>query len=545
MIAGLLVLGALALALALACLRACLDEFRWRDRAVGAIAIGVLVWLIVCGLLPIGGTRALLVLHEGGTACTLQSLFGNDLHTGPLWHDALRTLSQGGETPLVWIGRVNIACAGIALLGMAVAAGVVTRSLFGVVIALALSIDSRGFLMGTLSETPAPTIWFATLAALPAWRLVVDGARRKPRERRLAFLSLLACTTLAAGLRTETALVGLPLAGAAFLVYTAGIGPIDRAYESARRILQRVHAMSWIARGAALLALLMIPPRIAHFGFYPRLAVAAALPSPDTLRLPLAVASTVSLPMTALTTLGLVAAMRRGPIDALTALTTTQLLAVYLSASHNVGWEMLRYTTLAIALVWLHALAGWAAIERYMTRAAWTPAGRSLLTLLLVASFLAHPTADPTHPGWWDADVRAQNLVFRQSKQREAEAIARAVLAAPRCVFVARVRRDGSRGAPMVLATFGRSWRVRFEASPETSIDALHLNGLPCVRYFRTLDCDGQGGERCDEDLRGATPEHVTTERWSTYSDPEEYGSLAPVVRYGTWRLRGNASATR
>lgn len=535
MIAGLLVIGALTLALA--CLRTCLDEFRWRDRAVGALALVALAWLIVCGLLPIGDPRALLVLHEGGTACTLQSLFGEDKHVGPLWHDGLRALARGGP-PLAWIGRVNIASAGLALLGMIVAAAVVTRHVAGVALTIVFVVNSRGFLMGTLSETPAPTLWFATLAALPAWRLLVDGARREPRVHRLALSSLLTCTALATGLRSELVLVGGALVGAALVASTAGPGALDRAYETTQRGLRRVLALSWFGRAAVLLALLMIPPRVARYGFHARLVVVAALPSPDLLRLPLAVTSAVPLPVAALAVLGIATALRRGPIHALTALTTAQLLAVYLSASHNVGWEMLRYTTLAVALVWLHALAGWAALEAYATRAGWAPAWRGSFLLLLLASLVEHTTSNPAHPGWWNASARAQHLVVRQSKQREAEALARDVLEAPRCVFVARVRRDGSRHAPMVLATFGRAWRVRFEASPETSLAALHLRGLPCVKYFRTLDCDGQGGARCDDDLREATPERVTTERWGTYCDPEEYGTLAPIVRYGTWRLR-------
>lgn len=535
---------ALALALSLACLRSCLARSPRRDAVVGVVGGLVLAWFLVCALAPRLGDRVLLVQHEGGTACTLESFFGEDQHTGALWRDGLQQLARWAGPPMSWLDRLDFAFAGATALGLMTATMIATRSALGGVVAFALMVGSSGFQMGARSETPSTAIWLATVAALPAWHLLAESEGRTLAERRLALASIATCAWLATGLRSEMVLLGGPLVAVA-VVGLADTAPIEAAYARARRVLRRALELPWPALALALIAVLKLPHIAERAGFSARLLVVAAFPSLEVFRLPIAAASVLSLPVGALATVGIVSGLTRGPVRALTALTTVQLLAVYLSASHNVGWEMLRYTTMAAAMLWLHALAGWSAIERHASRAAWPPAWRGAFALAIVMLVVQRGISNPLHPGWWNANVRAQDLVHRMSKQREAEALLRAVLDAPRCTFVARVRRDGSRDGPMVLVTFGSAPPLHFEASPETSISELGLPRASCVKYFRTLDCNGQGGARCDEDERGATPERLVTERFEAYSDPTEYGHLSPVVRYGTFRLRSGEADSR
>ncbi len=536
---------ALTLALSLACLRSYLARSPRRDAVVGLVGGLVLAWFLVCALAPRIGDRVLLVQHEGGTACTLESFFGEDQHTGALWRDGLQQLARWFGPPMSWLDRLNAAFAGATALGLVAATLIATRSALGGVVVFVLLVGSRGFQMGARSETPSTAIWLATVAALPAWHLLAEGEGRTPAERRLALASIASSAWLAMGMRSEMVLLGAPLVCVAVVASFVGDAPIEAAYARGCSALRRVLAMPWPALALALIAVQKLPHIAERAGFSVRLLVVAAVPSLEVFRLPIAAASVVSLPVGALATVGIVSGLTRGPVRALTALTTVQLLAVYLSASHNVGWEMLRYTTMAAAMLWLHALAGWSAIERHASRAAWPPAWRGAFVLALVMLVVQRGTSNPLHPGWWNANVRAQDLVHRLSKQRESEALLRAVLDAPRCTFVARVRRDGSRDGPMVLTTFGRAIPLHFEPSPETSISELGLQRVACVKYFRTLDCNGQGGARCDDDVRGATPERLVTERFEAYSDPTEYGHLAPIVRYGTFRLQNGETASR
>ncbi len=528
---------ALALALALASLRSCLAWFPRRDAAVALVGGLVLAWSLFCALAPGMAEPEILVLHEGGTACTLMSYFGDDQHTGALWRDGLQQVSRWAGPPLIWLRRINFAFAGVAVLGVVVATVIATRKALGGLVVFALVIASRGYQMGARSETPATAIWFATVAALPAWHLIAEREGRTAKERRLALASIAACVWLAIGIRSEMVLPGGALLAIAAVSAFVGDAAIDAAHARVRRALRRALELPWPALALALVVGQELPRLVERAGFYARLAVVAALPSLEVLRLPIAISSALTLPVGALATVGVVSGLARGPVRALTALTTVQLLAVYLSASHNVGWEMHRYTTLAAALLWLHALAGWRAIESHASRAAWPSSWRSAAVLAIVTLVALRGNSNPLHPGWWNSNVREQDDVFMLSKQREAEALLQALHDAPRCAFVARVRRDGVRGGPMVLATFGRTTPVHFEPSPERSIADLGLQQLGCVKYFRTLDCNGEGGERCDEDVRGATPERVVTERFAPYSDPTEYGHLSPVVRYGTFRL--------
>ena len=319
---------------------------------------------------------------------------------------------------------------------------------------------------------------------------------------------------------------------------------IDRAYAAVCAVARRLRSAHWGVQCALLAATLVPSWLVQRAPFSTRVAVAALVPSPESLRLPIAVSSVAPLPVVVLAVLGVVSSVGRSPLRALTAFLVVQLFAVYLLACHNVGWEMLRYSTMAAAFLWLFALVGWATVDAHAERVAWRPSWRPAAVVLAALLVANRGTSKPTHPGWWTASARNQGLVVLQSKQREAQAIIRATLREPDCVFVARVHHDGRHG-PMVLATFGLHQTLTVYTSPEVTLADLRPPSTQCARYFRTLDCDSAGGERCEEDLRHASPEHVTTERLAVYNDPDEYGQLAPVVRYGTYRLREGVFAAR
>lgn len=534
----LLVLLVLAAGLSLVAAWACAEPGRQRVVLVGGVVLASALWLVACVFGARGPIDDLYVLHEGGSACTLRSMFGVDAHAGALWSEALHKLADGDAPPLVWLRRVNHVCAGLALIGVAAVAGVATRSLLGIGVVFWMLWLSRSYQTGQISETPAPVLWFAVVAAAPGWKLLDEAPRRPRGHHILAALSLAACTGVAVGVRTEFALPGVVVVGLALAVFWSGPEAVDRADVRCRAVLRALAIAPLEVRSAMLLAVLALPRIAERASFHTRVMVAAALPTPDFVGVPLAVASTTPFLVLALAVVGVAVGLAGRAPRSLAALTTIQLLMVYLVASHGVGWEMLRYTTLAAALLWLHALAGWVAIERYATRAGWHPAWRSTVGLLVVALSIGAWNTNPSHPGWWNANARNQGLVVRQSKQREGAAILRALRDNPACTMVARVRRDGSRDAPMVLATFGWRRPLRFAAFPGATPRDLQVLHEPCVLYFRTLDCNREASALCDADVVGAAPERVIRERFAIYSDPQEYGLLAPEVTYGIWRYR-------
>ena len=186
----LLMFAVAAFVLSLVCLWHHLDRSPVRARIVGAVALASAVWLVIRFLRGADTLSDLFVLHEGGTAETLHALFGRGRHVGELWRDGLQSLSEGRAVTMVPLSRLNCALAGLAFIGVGAAGLLVTRSFVGAFATLVLLLGSRGFWVGAFSETPAPMLWFAVVAAAPAWSIVDDAARRPSIQRGHAALEL-------------------------------------------------------------------------------------------------------------------------------------------------------------------------------------------------------------------------------------------------------------------------------------------------------------------------------------------------------------------
>lgn len=485
--------------------------------------------------------HGLTVLHEGGSMRTIQAVFGQDRHVGWLWRDAAGALRwDENELPVVALVRVNIALAGLSAAALAVLASVATGRLLAGAVALVLLAGSRGFWNAACSETPAPAVWFAFVAAAPAWKLLDEARARPPLQHLLAFASLAACGALAAGVRDEFAVHGGLFAALGLVTFLHGAKALDGPYERLRGVGRWLLRAPLPVRLAVVVGALGLTSAGTGFGFRTRLALSAAF-STLSLQQPIALLAVTPLPVVALSLLGVAALTRGGPARAGFALATAALLGVYLVASHGVGWEMFRYSCLVAMGVWLAALAGWQELDAHATERGWHPSWRSSFALLSLVFLPLPGRVDAAGPDWWDASARARQVTFRQlanqTSQREARAIVHALLDDRDCLFVARARRGGESRGAMVLVTFGEGRGPAVVADPAASVRDLRANAVSCLRYFRTLDCDLPAGARCDEDVRGAAPLGVVRERLAAYSDPDEYGEHAPEVRYGVWRV--------
>jgi hypothetical protein len=483
--------------------------------------------------------RDLTILHEGGTARTLDALYGVDQHVGPLWRDAARSLAwRPGELPVVTLVRVNFLLAALAVAGLTVLAATAAGSPAAGLVALALLAASRAFWNGLYSETPAPALWFAVVAAAPAWK-ILDEARERPRgQRLLALASVASSAGLAVGLRSEFA----PLGGLLTLLALAAAlraDLIDGAWARAREFTLRALRSPWPIRLALALALALWNAAGGGVDFHRRLALAAVVPSLAP-QAPAALCAVTPWPVVGLALVGVASLARGGPPRAAFAFATAGLLSVYLVASHGVGWELLRYGAMAAMTVWLAAVAGWCALEDFARERGWHPAWRSSAAALALLFVPVPGSLDPLGPGWWDADARVPNVPFRrlvnQSHQREARLIVGALADEPACLFVARVRRRGEPDDALELVTWRRG-QAPAPVAPSVTVRDLRPTAGVCLRYVRSLDCNLRRATGCDDDLRGAEALRVVRERLAAYDDPKEYGAHAAEVTYGVWRV--------
>lgn len=537
---SLLALVAAALALGLACARVALGGARGRWAIAAFALLGAVGGLAA----PLAGAvveHDLTVLHEGGSMRTLQAIFGQDGHVGWLWRDAAGALRwDENELPIVALVRLNIALAALSAAALAVVASVAAEHAAAGAVALVLLAGSRGFWNAACSETPAPAVWFAFVAAAPAWKILDEARARPPHQHLLAFASLAACGALAGGVRDEFIAYGGLFAALGLGTFLQGAAAFDGAYERVRGAAVRVLHAPLPLRVAIVCAAVVLASVGTRFGFHARLALSAAF-STLSLQAPVALLAVTPLPVVALSLVGAASLARGGPVRAAFALGTTALLGVYLVASHGVGWEMLRYGCLGAMGVWLAAVAGWRVVEGFARERSWHPSWRSSLALLSLVFVPLPGRVDAAGPDWWDASARARQVTFRQlanqTSQREARAIVHALIDDRDCLFVARARRGGELRGAMVLVTFGEGRGPAVVADPAVTMRDLRAAATSCLRYFRTLDCDLPSGARCDEDVRGAAPLTVARERLAAYSDPDEYGEHAPEVRYGVWRV--------
>jgi hypothetical protein len=535
-------LAAAALVLGVAC--------AWVKLGRGRQALWALATFALLGGLGGASIRAvgslvahdLTVLHEGGTARTLAALFGRDQHAGALWREAIATLARGsGELPVFSLARLNLALGALSAAGVAVLAAVAAKHPAGGLVALLVVASSRTFWNGLHGETPAPAVWFAFVTAAPAWKLLDDARERPPTHHLLALASLLASTTLAAGVREEFAALGAPVTLLALGTFLQGAAAPDALWTRARGALTRLLHAPFAVRAGLAGTLLATAYGASQLDFHARLGVAALAPT-LSLHAPAALVTVVPTPVVALALVGVASLARRGVAGVAYVAPLASLFAVYLVGSHGVGWEMLRYATLAAAAVWLAALAGWVALERFATERSWHPAWRSSLALLALF-FLPVPWGvDPLGPGWWDAASRVESVPLRRlvdrSAQREARLIVRSLSEAPACLHVARVRARGEPDDPLVLVTFARGQAPEVVRDRAATVQSLRAEAGACLRYVRSLDCNlRRAAGRCDDDLRGAEAALVVHERFAPYDDPTEYGEHTPEVSYGVWRV--------
>jgi len=538
-----LVLALAALGLALACTWTLFAGDKVAVRTIALAVLGVAVGVALAARDQDVLLHDLTILHEGGTARTIEALFGRDQHVGELWRGAAEGLARPGEIPIAALLRVNLVLALVSVMGLAILAVHVARHPFAAVVALVLVASSRAFWNGLHGETPAPALWFACVTAVPAWRLL-DGAQgRPPTQHLLALVSLAVSTGLAVGVREEFVVLGGPATFLALCIFLFGPEPVARAWGGLRSLGVRMLQAGWPFRLAGVVALLAGTLAISWLPFHTRLRVTALLPV-LAFQAPAALLAVTPFPVVLLALLGAVASLRGGVVRGLVRLALACLLAVYLVASHGVGWEMHRYGLMAVAMVWAMALAGWEALEHVAERHGWHRSWRFSLAL---SAFFYIPVpwgVDPTGPAWWDASERGENrphrLLVDRSLQREARLLVRSLMEAPMCLHVARVRPHGEPGAPLVLVTFGRDRAPAYHYDPQASVSALRAETGSCLRYHRSLDCGlRRMGGRCDDDVRGAREERVVREPFAPYDDPMEYGVHTAEVVYGVWRIDG------
>ncbi len=519
----------------------------WSALALAATAAGWW-WLFISQEASDLPLTWITVLHEGPTSQNIEFLYGRNRHTGPN-HTLMTWLLAGdGRFGLRDMVRLNLGLAGLnAAMLLAIGRALLGRLLPALLI-VALFAGNAAAVHAAASELAAGLSTTLFLLATAAVLALGDPATASPWRRWGTLLAVVLATALMGMTRTEAAGFGLVALATLIARMTWGDEALGRLSE---RVWLRARQSGWplrialIVLGLGTLPLMWVDGRIGWLiaGLHPlNPSFLAAIPLLMTL-----------LPLGALLLIGFGAVwtLRRWRQTLLLPVALLILFRVYFCASHLVFYEMLRYVALLLPAFAILAMLGWRELAHQAHARGWRPRWRKLaLGVLAVAMFV--PPLPPLADAIWDRRPPAlpsPGTLLAPPLDADQQAEVRFMLAAveqhPQCVIATRTTREIERvEAPRSYDwwLFGKPLpapltRSAAEISLEAWLDK-RLPGVPCVLFFRGLDCHLVDALDCEQ-LVARRPMVESMARDSKpYSDPWEYGAVHPKLELALFRLR-------
>jgi len=482
------------------------------------------------------------VLQEGRSIRNVQQLYGLGTHAGPGFHALVEWLSSHGPTTLPVVVRANLCLAVVNAIVFFFMASHVLRSWWASVAFAAAYASSMNTINAAFSETAAMTwtihFWLACIAAA----VIADrSASRRLRHLALAWLGLL--VILAAWLRIEALVLGVPALAIGIAHVVGAEESIQRGVRSAGRHLRSIVAGPlplFLLFGAGLLALEYVP-------------VGDALRSTSAGLRPLnfsfltwlqAITFFFPFGIIVLFVLGVIHGVRRWLAFFILPIAVLTLLKVYASGSHGAFLDKFRYLAFVTPLVLFLALFGLRELSLWAERLAWPAWWKRVAVLLLVA----------TVPAWnpWPREffgrrqelpgVPTTEVFLARNQQTEVRYLLDLVARYPRCVFVTKTPRADSRSDTKTgyrWSAFGklvRHLRQKEDASGSVEEIAAELApDSPCVLFYRSMDCDLVGVDDCSGETDGRTPLEERVLENLPYSEIYEYGAHRPEIRLGVY----------
>jgi hypothetical protein len=497
-------------------------------------------------------TPYLTMLHEGNSERVIRNVVSLGAHAGDGYKAIEEMLAASPHPDIRDVVRANLWFAIIASSLLWCIARERSGRASTAWLATALFVLNPLTVNAALSELPSMLIAVEILAALTAASVALDPHPALQRTRNGALVTLLLFGAVATTTRAEMFLLFAPVTAAVAAHVLGGPELVQRwdlaLATSARRVF---FASRW--RTVLLVALLLAIP-LALLPFYLGMALSWANPlEPRVLALPLVLAECLPWGAIVLAILGVLRLARQPVRWLLLPWAMLGLARVYAKASHGAGFEMERYASMLLAPVVLFAVEGWVGLRAHAGDRGWPAAWRSFAIAVLAATCLMPPGIGTSRawPGAWPIPRDARDLLLlRRSTQVELRWLMTRVDAEPACVFISRVAADGrfdSRSPRWTWVVFGRKLGGTVEVSPERPAAEVLRELAPegaCTRFYRSMDCELPGAEGCVADIRGARTVDETTVTALPYSDPDEYGSLPPLVTLGVYDLGVREAAT-
>ncbi len=485
------------------------------------------------------------VLQEGRSARNIRQLYGFGTHAGSGFYALIDWLSGHGPATLPSVVRANLGLAVVNTVVFFFLASQVLRSWWASLAFAAAYALNLNTIQAAFSETPAMVwtihIWLACIAAA----IVSDrGASRRLRWLALACLGLL--VVLAAWVRTEALVLGLPALAIGVAHLVGAEERMQRALRSAGRHLRTIITgplVVFLLVSAGLLALEYVPVpdawRYASAGLRPFNFSFLTWLQAIGLFFPFAIV--------VLFVLGVIHGVRRWFASFLLPITLLVLLKAYASASHGAFLDKFRYLTFVTPFVLLLALFGFRELSSWAERLSWPGWWRRVAVLLLVA----------TVPAWnpWQREFfgRRQQLpgvstaeaFLARNQQTEVRYLLDLTARYPRCVFVAKAPRAESASDTKTgyrWLAFGTGVRHLGEKEDASgSVDQLDrivaelAPDAPCVLFYRSMDCDLVGFDACNVETDGRIPLEERILENLPYSEVGEYGAHRAEIRLGVY----------
>ncbi|MEZ4373352.1 MAG: hypothetical protein R3B07_21190 [Polyangiaceae bacterium] len=489
--------------------------FRERRLAAPALVSALSVTSAVSALqlklppreLPI---RWLRVLHEGGGSMLLETAYGAP-HTGLGFRAIVHTYASTGLA-IRGAAHLNL-CLTVVCVGLLFCvAHYAFRALLPALLFTAVYALNVQTISVATSELPSVVLELCFLLGVVGFEAVRQA---KDLGRVWSALGLLLVSSVAAvaGLcRIEVCIVALP---AVVLTWLQHSNP-ERLAEIQRALVAGAMRVLTARRGVLIAgAIVTFLLRAIDIGTLPSWLASALNPfDPGLVLYPVLLAQLFPLGIVVLFVLGWIQTCRRAPYFAVVPLTLAVLFKLYEAASHQVMFELVRYTSaMATAAIWV-ALFGWRELERWALRWDWPARWRTLavLTLCLVSTLL---------PMRVDG---ALTLPIARDHQRAAQALIQVIEENPTCLLVTKHVDPRGQNAEYVFFGQARAEPARMSATSglEEALDRA-APGAACAMFYFGLDCN-RVETPCAKEV--ASYPEVWSSHWRSepYSDRDEYG---------------------
>jgi hypothetical protein len=510
-----------------------------------------------CACVLLGGSLVLLllaptdiatgwitVLQEGRSARNVRQLYGLAAHAGPGFGHLVDRVSGHGPTTLPALVRMHVCLAVVNAIVLGFLARRVLRSWWGSLAFVAAYTCNLNTINAAFSETPAMVwtthVWLACIAAA-----IVSDRDASRRLRWLALASLALLTVLAAWIRTEALVIGLP-------ALAIGLAHVVGAEEGAQRMVGAAGQQLRTILTGPLSVFLLVSGGLLALEYVPmpddwRYAIVSIRPlnfsfltwlQAITLFYPFAIV--------VLSVLGMIHAVRQWFAFFLLPISVLLLLNFYASVSHGPFLDKFRYLTFVTPFVLLLALFGFRELSMWAARLSWPAWWKRMAVLLLIATV---PAWNPWQREFFERrqqlpGVSTPEAFLARNEQTEVRYLLDLVARYPRCVFLAKTPRAESATAP----TTGYRWLafgapVRMLAEKEDASGADRMDRMvaelapdaPCVLFYRSLDCDLVGFDGCDAETKGRTPLEQRVLENLPYSEIYEYGAHRAEIRLAVY----------